>query len=170
MGNDTLKRNLLGSVFLTISRQRTRGQGGGDKKTHKHTSIRIPTSGMTNQIALIRLRKSAEASNKWEVDRVSQKADVEIEIVERGQQIRGVEAGGHGVLQVVCLSGIGVGEVADVALEGRVPEEGFYTVVLRGFGVSFCGLSLVRWVLLYVGEGFGYIFRVLGNREKRNNI
>ena len=63
------------------------------------------------------MRKGAETGDYGEGHVGAENGEVEVEIVECGEEVGGVETGGDAVLEVVVFPCVGVGEVADVAVE-----------------------------------------------------
>ena len=83
---------------------------------------------MRNEIGLIRLCEGTETRDQRVRNVVSERREVEIEIVEGGEEIGGVEAGRDAVSEVVIFAVVGVGEVADVAVKRGVADEGLCAV------------------------------------------
>lgn len=112
---------------------------------------------MRDEIALICLGEGAEPGDDGEGDIVAEEGEVDVEVVEGGEEVGGVQARGDGVLEVVVLAGVGVGERADVADEGAFLEDGFKAVALGGVVVGGGGHD--GWVMGLDGgvdaAGFG---------------
>ena len=64
-------------------------------------------------------------------------AKIELEVVKGRKEVKGMDAGCKAVLQIVGFAGVSVGEVADVAIEGRVADYGFGAGKLGG--IIGCG-------------------------------
>ena len=78
---------------------------------------------MAGQITLIRLTERSEPRDNGEGDIPPEETEVEVEVIEGGEEVGGVQAGGDPVLEVVVFARVGVGEVADVAGEGGFVEK-----------------------------------------------
>ena len=117
--------------------------------------VRVSGSGVGDKVGLICLGEGAEAGDQRGGGPVRQSSEVEVEIVERGQEVGGVQAGGHGVLEVVVLAIVSVGQVADVAVEGAVAEIGLEAVPLSCVVVYSAGHD--GWVVSFDGgfDAFG---------------
>ena len=94
---------------------------------------------MRDEVGLVGLGEGAEEGYQ-RVRRsggVIDAAKIELEIVKGRKEVKGMDAGCKAVLQIVGFAGVGVGEVADVAIEGRVADYGFGAGKLGG--VIGCG-------------------------------
>lgn len=85
--------------------------------------VRVPAAGERGQVALVRVREDGEEGVE------ERDGGAEGVVGERGRpegrdEVRGVPAGRDAVLQHVCGGGVGGGEVARVAGEGGVADEG----------------------------------------------
>ena len=87
---------------------------------------------MADKIALVGLRKTAETGDQREAELAAENAQVQVEVVKGGKQVRGVQAWGDGVLHVVRLALVRVREEAHVALEAAVANQGLDAGALSG--------------------------------------
>lgn len=78
---------------------------------------------MADQITLIRLAEPAKPRQQRDANRIAQEPKIEVQIVERWQEVGGVQSGGDRVLEVVSFAGVRVGEGTDVADEGGFLDE-----------------------------------------------
>ena len=100
---------------------------------------------------MVSISERTEARDQRERDTNSKSREFEVSVIERGDEVRGVPAGGHGVLEVVILARVGVREIADIADERGIRDACFNTV---GFGrVGVVGAGLNWWVLGFDGGG-----------------
>ena len=82
---------------------------------------------MRDEVGLVGLGEGAEERYQ-RVRRsggVIDAAKIELKIVKGRKEVKSMEAGCEVVLQIVGFAGVGVSEVADVAVEGRVADYGF---------------------------------------------
>ena len=116
---------------------------------------------MGDEVGLVCLGEGAEAGDQRGGGQIRDSSEVEIEVVEGWQEVGGVYAGGHGILEVVVFAVVGVSQVADVAVEGAVAEGGLEAVPLGCVVVHGAGHD--GWVVSFDGglDAFG-VGRVRG--------
>lgn len=83
---------------------------------------------MRGEVTLVRLRETAEAGHERDGDG----AEVEVQVVEGGQQVHAVQSRRDAVLKVVVLARVRVGQVAHVADEGSFVQDVLDARPLRG--------------------------------------